>query len=411
MTLLSENESTEYLYSISEITQEVKSLLENSFPPLWIQGEISNFIHHNSGHMYFSLKDGNAQISAVMWRAKNSRLSFYPGDGKQIKAFGSLKLYEKRGTYQFDVLNMVPLGIGELSIAFEALKNKLQNEGLFEPERKKNLPKFPKCIGIVTSATGAAVHDLINVLRRRFPQIDIILRPTKVQGPGAAEEIADAIFEFNNFGNVDVLIIGRGGGSLEDLWAFNEEVVARAIFNSNIPIVSAVGHEIDFTISDFVADVRAATPSVAAELVVPNAPELRHSIESVLQKCTEIISADIRFKKEKYSAVLNQYGLRRPLDNIYQNKQLLDEFMERCQKAVSYEHNTIKNQLESALVLLDSLRPSAILNRGYSITRKRSTGEIVVNAKKLEKDEILDIEFSHGMAQSKVVKIKSQKRE
>ena len=403
MTILTENESTEYIYSISEITQEIKVLLENSFPPLWIQGEISNFILHNSGHMYFSLKDENAQISAVMWRTRNAGLPFYPNDGKKIKALGSLKLYEKRGTYQFDVINMVPLGAGELSVAFEALKNKLQNEGLFDPERKQELPQFPNCVGIVTSQTGAAVHDMLNVMRRRFPGIDIILRPTKVQGQGAAEDIADAINEFNEFRQVDVLIVGRGGGSLEDLWAFNEEVVARAIFNSEIPIVSAVGHEIDFTISDFVADVRAATPSVAAELVVPNAMDLQNYLSSVIQKCSEIVRAEIKYKTERYDSAMNSYGLRRPLDNIYQIKQRIDELLTSCQKSVLNQHNILKTQFKNTISMLDSLHPSAILKRGYSIIRKHSSGHIVLDADELIKDDLLDLEFSQGTAQSKVI--------
>ena len=409
MTILTENESTEYIYSISEITQEIKVLLENSFPPLWIQGEISNFTHHSSGHMYFSLKDENAQISAVMWRARNSGLFFSPQDGKKINAFGSLKLYEKRGTYQFDVIKMVPAGIGELQLAFEHLKNKLRDEGLFDEAAKKELPPFPTSIGIITSPTGAAIHDMLNVVRRRFPGIGIILRSAKVQGEGAAEDIAEAIKEFNEYKNVDVLIIGRGGGSLEDLWAFNEEIVARAIYNSDIPIVSAVGHEVDFTISDFVADVRAATPSAAAEIVVPNSFELGNYIYSVKQKCAEIVRIQVIMKREKYESVLNSYGLRRPLDYVHQYRQRIDELLSGCQKSVLYSINLGRKQFEHALSLLDSLHPHSILKRGFSITRKFSNGKIVSDANELEHNETLELEFYQGKAQSTVIQIE-QKR-
>ncbi|MFQ5772424.1 MAG: exodeoxyribonuclease VII large subunit, partial [bacterium] len=276
-------------YSVSELTRQIKFLLESSFPEIWVQGEISNFTHHSSGHMYFSLKDENAQISCVMWRSRNQHLFFTPQDGMKVILDARITVYEKRGAYQLDVLQMQPAGVGELQLAFEQLKNRLREEGLFSEEFKKPIPLYPERIGIVTSPTGAAVQDLISVLQRRFPGIEIIINAARVQGEGAATEIARAIDDFNDYGKVDVLIVGRGGGSLEDLWAFNEEVVARAVFRSKIPIISAVGHEVDFTICDFVADLRAPTPSAAAELAVRHRDELHAFLKTNLETTTNLI--------------------------------------------------------------------------------------------------------------------------
>ena len=230
MTITDEYNSRDTVYSVAELTNEIKILLETSIPSIWVEGEISNFVHHSSGHMYFTLKDENAQLSSVMWRSRNSSLYFTPQNGMKVHVFGNIRVYEKRGTYQIDVVKMVPAGIGELQRAFEKLKTDLREEGLFDEQYKRPIPEYPQRIGLVTSPTGAAVEDMIDVLTRRFPSIQIVLRPALVQGEGAAEDIANAIDEMNEFGQVDVLIIGRGGGSLEDLWAFNEEAVARAIF-------------------------------------------------------------------------------------------------------------------------------------------------------------------------------------
>lgn len=258
-----EDEQSQTL-SVTDATRMIKTLLETTLPMMWIEGEISNFTHHSSGHMYFSLKDPTSQISCVMWKGRNRSMHFRPQDGMKVLVNGRVTVYERRGNYQLDVWQMLPGGVGALQQAFEQLKIRLSEEGLFDEKYKRPLPKYPRRIGIVTSPTGAAIRDLHSVLSRRWPSAELILRPALVQGTGAAEDIARAIEEFNEYGEVDVLIVGRGGGSLEDLWAFNEEVVARAIFHSKLPIISAVGHEIDFTIADFVADLRAATPSAAA---------------------------------------------------------------------------------------------------------------------------------------------------
>ena len=264
----------EKIYTVTEITKEIKSILEENFPALWVEGEISNYLLHSSGHRYFSLKDENVQIRCTLWRFRGDELQFEPADGMKVIVWGAITVYERNGQYQLDVIELIPAGLGKLEIAFRRLKEKLFKEGLFDEEHKKPIPEFPEAIGMVTSPTGAAIRDIIRIIRSRFPSVKIIVNPVRVQGEGAAEEIAQAIKEFNEYKKIDVMLVGRGGGSVEDLWAFNEETVARAIYESEIPIISAVGHQIDFVISDFVADSRAPTPSAAAQMVVEERDEL-----------------------------------------------------------------------------------------------------------------------------------------
>ena len=262
------------VFTVSELNRQVKAILESSFPVVWVCGEISNFTWHSSGHMYFSIKDRSAQLRCVMWREYAQHLPFTPREGLMIQVRGKISLYEKSGQYQLQVYQMEQQGVGDLRLAFERLAAKLRDEGLFEERYKKPLPRFPERIAVVTSPTGAAIRDIEGVIWRRFPAVRILLVPVPVQGEGAAREIAEAIERVNREKAADILIVGRGGGSPEDLWAFNEEIVARAIFASRIPVVSAVGHEIDMTISDLVADLRAPTPSAAGELVVPDRCEV-----------------------------------------------------------------------------------------------------------------------------------------
>ena len=264
--------------TVTELTKEIKKSLEEQFPPLWIQGEVSNFKKHSSGHLYFSLKDAESQISCIMWKNRNQNLLFQLQDGMKVIVFAHLSVYMQQGFYQLIVQRIRPAGIGELQIEYEKLKRRLAEEGLFDTKHKKTIPLFPETIGIVTSSTGAALQDIKSVAKRRFPAIRIILWPAKVQGPGAAEEIAEGINAFNQYSKVDLLIVGRGGGSIEDLWPFNEEIVARAVYDSRIPVISAIGHEIDFSITDLVADRRAPTPSVAAEIAIPDREELLTNI-------------------------------------------------------------------------------------------------------------------------------------
>ncbi|NIA29116.1 MAG: exodeoxyribonuclease VII large subunit [Actinobacteria bacterium] len=401
-------ESKQVVYSVAEITQEIKILLESGIPAIWVQGEISNFVHHSSGHNYFSLKDKETQISAVMWRSRNSSLFFTPKNGMKVLAFGAIRVYEKRGTYQLDVQKMIPAGIGELQMAFEQLKQKLQEEGLFDPEFKKPIPELPEKIGIVTSPTGAAVHDLIQVLQRRFPGVEIFLRPAKVQGEGAAQDIACAIEEFNEFGQVDVLIVGRGGGSLEDLWAFNEEVVVRAIFASTIPIISAVGHEIDFTISDFVADLRAPTPSAAAELVVPLAEDLLSLVKNLQKDSFVSVSRRLAELRERLENLRLSYGFRRPVDLILQHRQRLDELVRVNQITMSNKLSSLRTNLQQVNQRLSGLHPESVLKRGYSLAWKNRDHHIIRDAADLAVDESVHIHFYRGGVDAQVVDVNPQ---
>lgn len=365
-------------------------------PAIWVQGELSGFVHHSSGHFYFSLKDKDAQIACVMWRSRTLGLTFTPQNGMKINVFGSVRVYEKRGAYQLDVIRMAPAGIGDLQLMYEALKEKLYKEGLFDVSRKKLLPEFPERIGIVTSLTGAAIRDILQVLNRRFPAVVKILRPTLVQGEGAAEDIARAIQDFNDYQNVDVLIIGRGGGSLQDLWAFNEEKVARAIFSSTIPTISAVGHEIDYTISDFVADRRAPTPSAAAELVVPVASDLKKTIHRLHRRCRTSLPTHITLRREKLARLQKSYAFRRPLDLILEYKQGIDDRFHLIQMSAHHSLSKNREKLSACDKRIKAAHPRTILQRGYAIVSKDRTHKIVRNAAELEQNEKLNVYLGKG---------------
>ncbi len=396
------------VYTISQIPREIKVVLETAFPTIWVEGEISNFKCHSSGHMYFVLKDENAQIPAVMWRNHNMRLFFPPQDGMKVLAQGNISVYEKRGYYQFEVIQMQPAGIGELQLAFEQLKQKLREEGLFAEELKKPIPPFPERIGIVTSPTGAAIRDLISVINRRFPGVQLILRPVRVQGEGAAEEIAAAIREFNEYGEIDLLIVGRGGGSLEDLWPFNEEVVARAIFKSKIPVISAVGHEVDFSISDFVADLRAPTPSAAAELAVRNRDELVEFIRARMQKIYRILRERIGYYKEKVTHLEGSYALRRPSDVIKQYQQRVDELMRSLEMQYSHRLSARLNLVDSLQKQLLALSPESILKRGYTLCFREEDGRLLKAAADAKPEDRLRVQFYRGQLKSKVEEVEPE---
>jgi exodeoxyribonuclease VII large subunit len=401
-------EDDRYIYSITELTHEIKLLLETTIPVIWAEGEISNFKHHSSGHMYFSLKDSGAQIPCVMWRSRGEKLSFMPKDGLKVVAHGRVTVYEKRGAYQLDVAKLQQSGVGDLQLALEALKQKLKEEGLFEPEFKKPLPRYPERIGIVTSPTGAAIEDLINVINRRYPGVELILHPVKVQGDGAADEIAGAIDAFNAYGEVDVLIVGRGGGSLEDLWAFNEEAVARAISRSDIPVVSAVGHEIDFSISDFVADMRAPTPSAAAELVVPEQDELLERIRSQMVKVYRIVKGGIELDQERLKRILSSYGFRRPLDQTRQYQQHLDDLSRTLERAQRHHIEILRNKTESLTNRLNSLAPESILKRGFSICYRDEDASIVRRSGDLSEQDKIRVRFYKGQIRGTVDEIEDK---
>lgn len=384
------------IYTVREITKTIKKLLDSEIGTIWVKGEISNFKAHSSGHFYLSLKDEYSQLPCVMFREDNKKLLFKPEDGMEVIAYGRIGVYEKQGVYQLYLYEMKPVGMGELALKFEQLKKKLKKEGLFDKEYKKPLPPFPVNIGIITAATGAAIQDILNILKRRAPYVNTILKSVKVQGENAAEQIAEAIKLFNEYKKVDVLIVGRGGGSIEDLWAFNEEIVARAIFDSEIPVVSAVGHEIDFTISDFVADLRAPTPSAAAELTVRDKQEIIDSIQHFLTSMLQSLQSELEHKSEKLKNLTERYGISRVIDIIQQRKQLIDEYERRTLQIMSHSFSMKYHTMNSIHMRLKGLDPSSVLKRGYSIVRKLPQKHIVSSINDITLYDRLKIIFADG---------------
>ena len=387
-------------YTVTEITRRVKQLLEGGFPSVVVQGEISNFKRHTSGHLYFTLKDEGAQIAGVMWRSRAAGLSFTPEDGMKVVVTGRLTVYEVRGNYQIDATSIRPLGVGDLQIAFERLKKKLSEEGLFDEDRKIPLPEFPERIGIVTSPTGAAIRDMLNVLRRRYPGLTVIVNPVRVQGSGAAEDIARAIDEFNEYAAIDVMIVARGGGSLEDLWAFNEEVVARAIARSKIPVVSGVGHEIDFTIADFVADLRAPTPSAAAELVVRDRRALLDIVRNSWYPIEQNILDMLSHSKENIGHILRSHAFNKPLDLLRQYSQRLDEVQKNLDAATAHGVALTSANLRALRQRIAALNPELTLKRGYAIVYKE--GRVVDAKARLHANDLIDVTFHDGSVRSTV---------
>jgi exodeoxyribonuclease VII large subunit len=400
----------ERIYTVSELTKDVKLALEGSFGAVWVEGEISNFTYHSSGHMYLSLKDSRSVLRCAMFKRANDALKFKPKDGMQVVCFGNISVYELRGEYQLIIEKMEPKGIGALQIAFQQLKEKLSKEGLFDSAHKVPIPFLPTRIGVVTSPTGAAIRDILNVLSRRFVNVNVMLYPVLVQGEGAAGQIAQAIRDFNmvsalSDGKIpepDVLIVGRGGGSLEDLWAFNEEEVARAIYDSRIPVISAVGHEIDWTISDFVADLRAATPSAAAELVVARKEELIEKIQSGRERLDAAISAFLDLACSRLSNLKDAYVLRQPLNVLTQYQQRIDELTKTmCIKAEHYMQ-MCNQTFKAAVGRLEALSPLAILSRGYSITKRSSDEKIIKEASQVSPGDEIITRLHKGQIKSKV---------
>ena len=390
------------IYSVAEITRHIKFLIEESFPSLVVRGEVSNLSLHSSGHVYFTLKDELAQIKCVIWRSQAERMGVALEDGMKILARGKLSLYEKGGYYQITVSGIQPEGIGELQLAFENLKKRLFTEGLFSEKHKKPIPEYPQTVGIVSSPTGAAIRDIVSVIRRRMPSVQIILSPVKVQGEGAAEEIVRAIEDFDRSGQADVLIIGRGGGSLEDLWAFNEEIVARAIYRCSTPSISAVGHEIDFTIADFVADVRAATPSAAAELAVPDRAEVLQQLANLRYTLTQNCGNMIDYYRDRLKHYEDRYAFRRPENIIDQFRQQADEFERRIIQHTQHRVASTGQTLVHLEKQLSTLNPKNTLKRGYTITRQHDY--VVQRASKLSDNEPAIIEFYDGTAEVTIKK-------
>ena len=355
--------------SVTELTDQIKDCLEGNFPAVLVQGEISNLSRASSGHLYLTLKDDTAQMRAVVWRTAASRIRFDQHDRLEVLAAGRVEVYPARGSYQLVIEALLPRGLGALELAFRQLHERLSKEGLFAPERKRPLPRFPRRIALVTSPTGAAVRDMLQVLTRRWPGVQIVILPVPVQGVGAGERIAAALRSVSQIPDLDVVICGRGGGSLEDLWAFNEEVVARAIYHCAVPVVSAVGHEIDVTIADFVADRRALTPSEAAELVVPQIDELNAWLNQAQQR----MIAALRHQASAARKVLDQLAASRvfrlPFDRVQLKEQQLDDLQRELVSAMRRRIERSQQQLQQKTAQLAALSPLNVLERGYSVTR------------------------------------------
>ena len=390
--------------TVSSLNRYIKYLFEEdaNLKSLYVKGQISNFKNNTlSGHYYFTLKDEKAQVRAVMFRSANQKLKFLPENDMSVIVKGYVSLYEASGEYQIYVSDMQPDGTGALAIAFEQLKNKLEKEGLFNPEHKKFIPEFPKNIGVVTSESGAAVRDIINVISRRYPVVNIILCPVSVQGEQASAQIAAAIDKFNQSGCADVLIVGRGGGSIEDLWAFNEEITARAVYNSKIPVISAVGHETDFTICDFVADLRAPTPSAAAELAVPDINELYSRLSGYASYFKERSESLITEKNSKLKLLEKTLISKSPASYIENLGMQLDKFDIMLKNGAEKYLSAKKNKFEISVSKLEANSPLKILSKGYSVVKYREG--TVTDASVLKRGDIINITFNNGAKDCEVL--------
>jgi exodeoxyribonuclease VII large subunit len=448
---MSELESTAFdetaVLTVEGLNRQIKQLMEGELGLVWVQGEVSNFKAHTSGHFYFSLKDSKSQISAVMFRGYNSRLKFKPTDGLEVLVRGRISVYEPRGSYQILCEMMEPVGAGALQKAYEQLKEKLRTEGLFEQAKKRPLPALPRHIAIVTSPTGAAIRDMINVLSRRNRSVNITVVPTIVQGEAAAEKIIEAMRKAFLIPDVDVIIVGRGGGSIEDMWCFNNEELARTIASSPVPVISAVGHEIDFTIADFVADLRAPTPSAAAELVVKNTSDLIHRLQSLekllLMSISKILKSDSQRLKHltsmlvdpkrmlqdlilrndelwtRMNQAIRSYVERRrleiklakeslvsPNEILADKRSELEMFELKLSTAIDKKLENKKFRLKNAMSMIDSLSPLRVVERGYSVVM--SAGQLVKSSKQVKSGDTLDIQLAEGGLSATVTKIKTK---
>jgi len=393
------------IWTVSELVSQIGQVLQDSIDlqNCWISGELSNFKNHlASGHWYFTIKDKSSSLKGVMFRSRSERVRFIPADGLKVLIRGNIRMYEREGTIQFYAEEMEPSGLGQLYLAFEQLKKKLAEEGLFDPLAKKEIPRFPRRIGIVTSPTGAAIRDIVNIMERRHPGMSWILAPSAVQGEAAPRELAQAITRLNRHGAVDVIIIGRGGGSLEELWAFNTEVVARAIAASVIPVISAVGHETDVTISDYVADLRAPTPSAAAELAVPILQDLQFYVAQLSVRLQGGMRMHIERKRQILEGIANKGPLKDPFWRIDQSRQRIDTLQMRLQECMTRflaDKNGILNLLTAKL---DLLSPLAILGRGYSLTYD-AEGTLLRSASQVELQEQIRIRLGEGTLSCQVL--------
>ncbi len=387
---------TKIVRSVSEITNLLKQLINQQpeFQNVRVQGEVSNYSRSGAGHVYFTLKEGNHQISVAIFRSDATRLRFLPKDGEEVIVQGQLSLYSARGQYQIVGRNVEPVGIGALQRAYEELKQRLADEGLFDDIHKQPLPRYPRKIGVVTSETGAAIQDILRQLRERYPLAKVLLHPTLVQGDGAAQGIAFAVQAMNQRDDIDVLIVGRGGGSIEDLWAFNEERVARAIFDSRIPVVSAVGHETDFTIADFVADDRASTPTHAGH-IVPDQDELFAQLDGFDARLRTTIQNQLNSNATRIQELETRLAPTQRKDAIYQRYQTVDTLDVACRSAVGRKFSDNENRLHTLAQRLDALSPLATLKRGYSISRK-TDGEVLTTTEQVSVGDRIEVQLVAG---------------
>ncbi len=389
--------------SVSELTSLIKGTLEADFSSVWVSGELSNVSRPHSGHVYLTLKDEGAQIRGVDWRSVASQLAFDLRDGLEVVCRGAIDVYPPRGAYQLVIRRIEPLGVGSLQLALRQLQQKLAAEGLFAPEHKKPLPRFPRRIALVTSPTGAAIRDFLEVLRRRWRGVDVLVIPARVQGEGAAADLVRGIRAANALPeSPDVLVVARGGGSLEDLWCFNEEPVVRAIYASRIPVVSAVGHEIDVTLSDLVADVRALTPSEAAELVVPSADELRAGLDGHRQRLTAALRGRANAARTRLDAVAQHRAFRKPFERIQDRARQLDDLDLRAARAIRYLFQRSRERIRGVAGRLESLSPLAVLQRGYSLTLRTGDGALLTDADQAEVGASITTRLARGTLVSRV---------
>lgn len=397
------------ILTVTQLTERVRSLFESEFPKVWVEGEISNLKRHTSGHTYFTLRDAGATLRCVLYRFQALRLpkGYEPSDGQEVVALGRMNVYSARGEYQLLVDRMVPKGIGAAEQALNKLREKLFKLGYFDQKRKRRLPEFPKSVCLIASATGAAVHDMIKVFRHRWPATLLFVRPSRVQGEGAAEEIAEAIGQVNRWHlagylPIDVMILGRGGGSSEDLAAFNTEIVAQAIFRSKIPIVSAVGHEIDLTIADLVADVRAATPSHAVEQVAPDRRRILEVIEEYRYRLVEGMRRTLRERRQRLIHIAGRTIFRRPADRFREMQRRLDDLAEHLHRSLQRQLTLRHRELTAISQRLDSLSPLAILARGYSLTRHEQHEGFIRSAQQVAPGDRIVTIVQYGSILSRV---------
>lgn len=404
------------IYTVTAVNRMARYTLEESFPSIWVEGEISNYHHHGSGHRYFTLKDDESQLRCAMWRSSGMALKFEPKDGLKALAHGNLTVYERGGQYQLIVSRLLPSGMGELELAFRQLKEKLEKAGLFDPAHKKPLPEYPMRVGVVTSATGAVIHDIIRVIRRRNPKIDVILWPSEVQGEIAPAQLVEGIQRLNEYAGVDLIIVGRGGGSLEDLWAFNDERVVQAVYESKVPIVSAVGHEVDITLTDLAADYSAATPSMAAEVVAWPLADFVASVYGLLRDIHRAVEAVRVDSRHRFSELIRAKVFLRPETMLETRYQFLDNQARLLHLLSDRRFDTFRKALAFQATRLEALSPLKVLARGYSVARTAPDERVIRSVNDVAEGDRMETIVGDGSIRSVVNEVKkadddgSQKR-